>query len=99
METDMTVEAPTDCDPRAASALRTTSTGLLIRSDVSFESWIGMGRALSDVANGSAWCLGDWLLYGQSAYANRYRAAIDATSLDYQTLRNYAWVAGRFERS
>src|SRR5262249_39478449 len=37
--------------------------------------------------------------YGQAAYAGRYREAVERTGLDYQTLRNYAWVAGRFELS
>lgn len=44
----------------------------------------------------SAWCLGDWLAYGQAAFSGRYRDALGQTSLDYQTLRNYAWVARRF---
>lgn len=44
----------------------------------------------------SAWCLGDWLVYGQQIYGGRYREAVEQTGLDYQTLRNYAWVARRF---
>jgi len=44
----------------------------------------------------SAWCLGDGLIAGQAAYGSRNRDAIGRTGLDYQTLRNYAWVAGRF---
>jgi hypothetical protein len=32
-------------------------------------------------------------------YEGRYRAAIEQTGLDYQTLRNYAWVARRFSVS
>jgi hypothetical protein len=49
------------------------------------------------VADASAWWIGDWLLFGQSEYGNRYKHAIAATGLDYQTLRNYAWVASRFD--
>jgi uncharacterized protein YbdZ (MbtH family) len=51
---------------------------------------------LSSVRTSSAWCLGDWLAYGEAAFSGRYREAIEQTSLDYQTLRNYAWVARRF---
>ena len=58
-----------------------------------------IGRQLEAVASSSAWCLGDWLSYGRAAYAGRYRDAVEQTSLDYQTLRNYAWVAGRFPLS
>jgi hypothetical protein len=47
------------------------------------------------IADSSAWWLGDWLIYGKSNYPDRYKRAIAETSLDYQTLRNYAWVAGK----
>jgi len=43
--------------------------------------------------------LGDWLVFGQATYGGRYREAVERTGLDYQTLRNYAWVARRFELS
>ncbi len=64
-----------------------------------FEAWLAVGTQLAAVAASSAWCLGDWLAYGQAAYAGRYQEAIEQTGLEYQTLRNYAWVAGRFELS
>jgi len=48
------------------------------------------------VADASAWWIGDWLVFGQREYGNRYKQAVAATGLDYQTLRNYAWVASRF---
>ncbi len=44
----------------------------------------------------STWWLADWLVFGQEHYPGRYDDAIRKTSLDYQTLRNYAWVARRF---
>jgi hypothetical protein len=71
-------------------------TGLEFPSRMSFEKWLQIGRMLSAVYTSSAWCLGDWLVFGESRYNGRYRDAIDRTSLDYQTLRNYAWVARRF---
>jgi len=64
-----------------------------------FEAWLGVGQQLSAVVASSAWCLGDWLVYGQRTYSGRYRQAVERTGLDYQTLRNYAWVARRFELS
>jgi hypothetical protein len=48
------------------------------------------------VADSSSWWLGDWLIYGQNHYPDRYKRAVAGTSLDYQTLRNYAWVARKF---
>ena len=37
--------------------------------------------------------------YGQDKFPDRYRRAMAGTALDYQTLRNYAWVARRFAPS
>lgn len=51
------------------------------------------------LANSSAWWLGDWLIYGRENFPDRYKTAMRKTALDYQTLRNYAWVAGRFPLS
>jgi len=70
--------------------------GLQLPRGLPFERWLWIGRQLSAVSTSAAWCLGDWLAFGERAYAGRYRQAIEQTSLDYQTLRNYAWVARRF---
>jgi hypothetical protein len=40
--------------------------------------------------------VGDWIVYGEKFFGDRYEQAIADTSLDYQTLRNYAWVAKKF---
>ncbi|MFD5419265.1 LmbU family transcriptional regulator [Streptomyces sp. NPDC127069] len=61
-------------------------------------AWEEIGSQLRDLASSSAWWLGDWLLFGENAYSGRYREAVGRTGLDYQTLRNYAWVARRFEQ-
>jgi hypothetical protein len=72
------------------------ATGLHMPRRISFEKWLEVGRQLSAVVTSSAWCLGDWLVYGETAFTGRYRDAVERTSLDYKTLRNYAWVARRF---
>jgi hypothetical protein len=74
-------------------------TGIDLPRQLPYEKWLSIGRQLAAVSTSSAWCLGDWLAYGEDAYSGRYRDAIDQTSLDYQTLRNYAWVARRFSLS
>lgn len=74
-------------------------TGLDLPRNMPFEKWLRIGQQLSVLATSSAWCLGDWLVYGEVAYSGRYRDAIERTSLDYQTLRNYAWVARCFSPS
>ena len=73
--------------------------GLQLPQRLAFDRWFEIGRHLSSLATSSAWCLGDWLIYGESAYEGRYRKAVEETLLDYQTLRNYAWVARRFPLS
>jgi hypothetical protein len=78
---------------------RSTPTALNLRNGIPFDDWLDVGRRISLIASASGWWLGDWLVYGQRTYRERYRAALEATPLDYQTLRNYAWVARRFEQS
>jgi len=78
---------------------RVTPNGLQITPGIDFDSWMLMGRRITGISNACAWCLGDWLVYGERAFSARYKTALAATSLDYQTLRNYAWVARRFEMS
>jgi hypothetical protein len=91
------VETTTTRAPRDPA--RVTPNGLQIAPGIDFDSWMTMGRRITGISNACAWCLGDWLLYGERAFAERYKTAVAATSLDYQTLRNYAWVARRFELS
>jgi predicted HicB family RNase H-like nuclease len=73
--------------------------GLDLPQQIPFEAWLRIGKQLSEINSSSAWCLGDWLVYGIANYEGRYHTAIEQTSLDYQTLRNYAWVAKRFSLS
>ncbi|WP_306749343.1 LmbU family transcriptional regulator [Saccharothrix yanglingensis] len=74
----------------------TTPVGLAFPRDVTFESWEQAGQRISRIASSSAWYLGDWLVFGQDKYTGRYRRAVEAVGLDYQTLRNYAWIARKF---
>jgi hypothetical protein len=79
--------------------MHVTSCGLQLSPDVGFAAWAALGARIAGMASGCAWCLGDWLVFGERAYGQRYKTALETTSLDYQTLRNYAWVARTFPRS
>ncbi len=81
----------------AAGRITLPMTGIAFPRKFSFDRWLAIGRQLALVTSTSAWCLGDWLTYGEAKYTGRYREAIEKTSLNYKTLRNYAWVARRFE--
>jgi hypothetical protein len=76
---------------------RPTRTALQIAPGIGYTAWRRVGSQLALIADSSSWWLGDWIVYGQGQYGKRYLEAIEATQLDYQTLRNYAWVARKFE--
>jgi len=84
---------------RTGEPVLISGMGLQFPKRLPFERWLTIGRQLSDICTSSAWCLGDWLVYGEAVYVGRYRDAVEQTSLDYQTLRNYAWVVKRFAPS
>lgn len=81
--------------PFAEGAL-TKRTSLSLPPKISIEEWGHIGRKIFVISESSTWWLGDWLIYGQAHYPDRYMRAIEKTQLDYQTLRNYAWVARRY---
>jgi len=76
-----------------------TRVGLVLPGDLPYEDWKQAGAKLYRIADSSVWCLGDWLAHGQQKYGDRYRTATKEAGLDYQTLRNYAWIARKFELS
>ena len=94
----MTTETGQD-GRRGIEAGRDCGSAFQLRPGMSFKEWSMLGCRLAHVSSASAWALGDWLLFGQRNFAGRYRLALQETNLDYQTLRNYAWVAGRFTPS
>jgi hypothetical protein len=84
-----------EADPDASFS----RTSLGLSPKLSFERWQAIGRRVAGIAEASTWWLADWAAYGESSYGEKYRQAVEATGIGYQTLRNYAWVAGRFDVS
>ncbi|MGW9428153.1 LmbU family transcriptional regulator [Streptomyces decoyicus] len=80
-----------------AGQVLTTGVGLEIPAALSFDDWERAGRQLARLVDSSCWWLGDWLVYGKAHYVDRYQRGICAAGLQYQTLRNYAWVSRRFD--
>ncbi|WP_420802483.1 LmbU family transcriptional regulator [Streptomyces taklimakanensis] len=66
---------------------------------MSLDDWRSIGEQISVISDSSSRWLGDWLMHSQEKYPGRYQQAIEKTSLDYQTLRNYAWIARKFPPS
>ncbi|KJK33586.1 regulatory protein [Lentzea aerocolonigenes] len=81
------------------SGVQLHKSGLLFTSKQSIVMWESLGANLLSFADSSAWWIADWLVYGESTFQDRYVEAIKRTSLSYQTLRNYTWVARRFPLS
>ncbi|MEJ3746438.1 LmbU family transcriptional regulator [Actinomycetes bacterium KLBMP 9797] len=77
----------------------TRRTGLYLPLNLTVEAWQHIGRKIFIVSDSSAWWWGDWLIFGEEHFPDRYRRAVNETGLDYQTLRNYAWIARRFPMS
>ncbi|ANW16788.1 LmbU family transcriptional regulator [Streptomyces clavuligerus] len=69
---------------------------LRIPAGLPFDSWCRLGSQIKRVSESSVWWLADWLVFGEEEYPDRYQVVIKRTSLSYQTLRNYAWVARKF---
>jgi hypothetical protein len=95
---ELSSAAPGRLQGRRRAALP-TATGLSFDPLLPFEAWSAIGARIARHSSATTWWLGDWLVYGQAKYGRRYKEAIAATGLDYQTLRNYAVVARRFEVS
>lgn len=83
-------------EPPDTNKVLMTKVGLKFTAALSFEDWERAGHRLSSMVDSSSWCLGDWLVYGMDNYTDRYRHAIRTVGLQYQTLRNYFWVARQF---
>jgi hypothetical protein len=86
-------------DLEVLDGLRIHVNGLVLFNGMSFDVWRRVGHHVLQAAESVSWWVGDWLVFGQHTYGDRYQQAIAQTSLDYQTLRNYAWVARKFPLS
>ena len=84
---------------KRSSPVRSSRTGMCFDPLTSLEEWKAVGAKIALYSDASAWWLGDWLAFGQAKYGRRYKEGVALTGLEYQTLRNYAVVARRFELS
>ncbi len=73
-----------------------TRTGAEFDPSLPFEQWEGIGKKLRQLEGAVLWWWGDWLIYGEKRYPDRYSQALEATDYSYQTLQNATWVAKQF---
>jgi hypothetical protein len=81
----------------ARSPAAVTATAWSPRVELTVADWVCQGRWLGALGRGSGWWIGDWVRYGNARYGDRYAPAARVTGYDVQSLRNMAYVAGRFD--
>jgi hypothetical protein len=79
--------------------VKSSRTGMRFDPLMPMDDWKTLGVKIAIYSEATAWWLGDWLAFGRMKYGRRYKEGIGPTGLEYQTLRNYAVVARRFELS
>jgi hypothetical protein len=76
-----------------------TTCGIEFHGDLSLDEWEKLGERLGNAERSIGFMIGDWINYAEEKWGEKYNDAIAATGLEYQTLRNYAWVAKRVHLS
>ena len=69
-----------------------SGTSYLLPEGLSFDQWQHSGDILQDIHANINWWIGDWLIYGEERFPDRYSQAIHLTGKSEVTLRNCAWV-------
>lgn len=102
----MTVPARRDEDKAVLELLRAledvgavVNNGLFLPPDIPFEQYESIGSMLGVMHQMNAFLIGDWLLYGEHTYGEKYTQASDKVGLSEQTLANYASIAHRIPPS
>ena len=75
-----------------------TPTGLTLPLGLQYDAWESLGDTLGSMGRSVQWWIGDWLLYGEHAYGEKYTQAASLTGFDPDSLKNFQWVAERVER-
>lgn len=77
-----------------------TATSLILTDpEMPFDRYEAVGRWLGTLRDATAWWLGDWLIFGEGVYGEKYAQAVEATGRSKQTLKNYLWVASNVPAS
>lgn len=78
---------------------RLTRTAMSIEGDPTYEEWQEFGRWLQTASEAINWWVGRWLNYGEAKWGEMFSQAIEATGMDYGTLRNIKWTESQFDLS
>jgi hypothetical protein len=85
---------------RLADAGAITAVSLdLSDPDLPFETYEALGAYLGRMNRSCSWWIGDWLIFGEGAYGERYAQAVTATGLAPSTLQNRVYVCRHVPKS
>lgn len=70
-----------------------TPTRLKLPDSLTYDQWERIGRQLQLAGMAIQWWIGDWLVYGEFRWREKYAQAIQVTGKAEQTLMNYQFVA------
>ncbi len=71
--------------------------GWMPGAELDLAAWSAVGRRFGEIGRCSQWWLGDWILYGNARFGERYSRAVRLTGYDAQSLMNMVHVASRFD--
>jgi len=69
-----------------------TPTSLELPPDLDYDSYSALGRFFGELHKRTAWYIGDWLIFGEGSYGERFAQAASETGLSEHTLQNRIWV-------
>ena len=81
------------------SSFRLHKNGLTPVGKPTFPDWQHCGLFIQEAEQSVQFWIGDWLNYGEKTWGKRYAEAIQKTGLEYQTLRDYKWIASKIPLS
>lgn len=64
-------------------------------AELGLAEWSAVGRRFGEIGRCSQWWLGDWILYGNARFGERYSRAVKLTGYDAQSLMNMVHVTER----
>lgn len=66
---------------------------LVLPESLHFDAWLLIGQQLQRMQRSVSWWVGDWMLYGEGRYGERFSQALDATGYAKHSIQNAASVA------
>jgi hypothetical protein len=69
--------------------------GLFLPDSISYEQYENIGALFGALHRANSWLIGDWLLFGEHKFGEKYAQAAERVGLSPQSLANMASVAKR----